>query len=88
VKDLSKSDIRYVGLDVSSLLAMKGVISERSATRSSLLNLANTALELHKKALAKGLVPCDEHGNSTALAVAFTALETVVKRQREQEKSR
>jgi hypothetical protein len=46
----------------------------RAATRSSLIKLAHTSIELHAKALAKGIQ--FEDGKSP-LAVAITALQSV-----------
>ena len=47
-----------------------------AATRSSLIKLAATAIELHKKALANGIPFAD---GKSPLAVAVAALETVRK---------
>ena len=52
-----------------------------STTRSALLKLALTSTRLHIAALSKGIVPRDAEGGSKALAVANTALETVLKNQ-------
>jgi hypothetical protein len=46
----------------------------RAAQRSSLIKLAYSAIELHKKALAKG-IPFED--GRSPIAVAVTALQTV-----------
>jgi hypothetical protein len=53
-------------------------------TRSSLIRLARSALDLHIASLAKGLpVPRDKEGLSQPLAVCVTALKTAARNQRE-----
>jgi hypothetical protein len=53
---------------------------KKSETRSSLIHLAHASIELHAKALAKGLrLPRAQDGGSKALAAALTALQIVVK---------
>jgi hypothetical protein len=49
----------------------------RAATRSSLLKLALTSIELHKKALEKGVAPWPD--GKGPISVALAALETVRK---------
>jgi hypothetical protein len=48
----------------------------RAATRSSLIKLAVTSIELHKKALANGI---EFEDGKSPIAVAVTALRTVAK---------
>jgi hypothetical protein len=64
----------------------KQIVARKTSdnTRSSLIRLARSALDLHESALAKGLpVPRDEEGLSQPLAVVVTALATAVKHSRE-----
>jgi hypothetical protein len=52
-------------------------------TRSSLIRLARSALDLHIASLAKGICPRDDDGLSQPLAVCVTALRTALRNQRE-----
>jgi hypothetical protein len=51
--------------------------AQADGTRSSLLRLARSALELHVKGLTKGVLPRTDDGHSKPLLVALTALQTI-----------
>jgi hypothetical protein len=50
---------------------------QSDTTRSSLLGLAKSALELHAKGLAQDVLPRTDDERSKPLLVALTALETI-----------
>jgi hypothetical protein len=63
----------------------KQIVARKSSdhTRSSLIRLARSALDLHVSSLAKGVCPRDDDGLSQPLSVCVTALKTALRNQRE-----
>jgi hypothetical protein len=53
--------------------------AQADGTRSSLLKLATSAIELHAKGIANDLLPRTADERSKPLLVALTALETILR---------